>query len=663
MAYQFKLPDIGEGIAEGEIVKWFVKPGDTINEDDTLLEVQNDKSVEEIPSPVTGTVKNVIVPEGTVANVGDVLVEIDAPGHEDNEGDSGVAAESQTPAKPAAEPTVDTESAGSSSEGVFQFKLPDIGEGIAEGEIVKWFVKPGDTINEDDTLLEVQNDKSVEEIPSPVTGTVKNVIVPEGTVANVGDVLVEIDAPGHEDNEGDSGVAAESQTPAKPAAEPTVDTESAGSSSEGVFQFKLPDIGEGIAEGEIVKWFVKPGDTINEDDTLLEVQNDKSVEEIPSPVTGTVKNVIVPEGTVANVGDVLVEIDAPGHNSAPSTSAPSAEAPKEKVETSDSASVVEAADPNKRVLAMPSVRQFAREKDVDISQVTATGKGGRVTKEDIENFLAGAPSSAPAKSEAPEAATPKEAAPAAESKPAEPAKPFKSNLGDLEERVAMTPTRKAIAKAMVNSKHTAPHVTLHDEVEVSKLWDNRKRFKEVAAVNGTKLTFLPYVVKALTATVKKYPVLNASIDDANQEIVYKHYYNIGIATDTDHGLYVPNVKDADRKGMFAIADEINEKAKLAHDGKLSAEDMRNGTITISNIGSVGGGWFTPVINYPEVAILGVGTIAQQPIVNAEGEIVVGRVMKLSLSFDHRIVDGATAQQAMNNIKRLLADPELLMMEG
>ena len=545
----------------------------------------------------------------------------------------------------------------------YQFKLPDIGEGIAEGEIVKWFVKPGDTINEDDTLLEVQNDKSVEEIPSPVTGTVKNVIVPEGTVANVGDVLVEIDAPGHEDNEGDSGVAAESQTPAKPAAEPTVDTESAGSSSEGVFQFKLPDIGEGIAEGEIVKWFVKPGDTINEDDTLLEVQNDKSVEEIPSPVTGTVKNVIVPEGTVANVGDVLVEIDAPGHNSAPSTSAPSAEAPKEKVETSDSASVVEAADPNKRVLAMPSVRQFAREKDVDISQVTATGKGGRVTKEDIENFLTGGPSSAPAKSEAPEAAAPKEAAAAAESKPAATAKPFKSNLGDLEERVAMTPTRKAIAKAMVNSKHTAPHVTLHDEVEVSKLWDNRKRFKEVAAANGTKLTFLPYVVKALTATVKKYPVLNASIDDANQEIVYKHYYNIGIATDTDHGLYVPNVKDADRKGMFAIADEINEKAKLAHDGKLSAEDMRNGTITISNIGSVGGGWFTPVINYPEVAILGVGTIAQQPIVNAEGEIVVGRVMKLSLSFDHRIVDGATAQQAMNNIKRLLADPELLMMEG
>ena len=537
----------------------------------------------------------------------------------------------------------------------YQFKLPDIGEGIAEGEIVKWFVKPGDTIKEDDTLLEVQNDKSVEEIPSPVTGTVKNVLIPEGTVANVGDVLVEIDAPGFEGNDAASAPAAE--TPKAEAAAPAA-------SSGGVFQFKLPDIGEGIAEGEIVKWFVKPGDTINEDDTLLEVQNDKSVEEIPSPVTGTVKNVLVPEGTVAQVGDVLVEIDAPGHNDVPApTAAPKAEAPQAAAAaptTAATATVVTAANPDKRVLAMPSVRQYAREKDVDISQVTATGKGGRVIKEDVDQFISGG-SQAPVA--ATEANTETTAAPQAEAPKAAAPKAFVSNLGDLETREALTPTRKAIAKAMVNSKHTAPHVTLHDEVEVSKLWDNRKRFKEVAAQQDTKLTFLPYVVKALTTTVKKYPVLNASIDDAKQEIVYKHYYNIGIATDTDHGLYVPNVKNADTKGLFAIADEINEKAALAHDGKLSAEDMRNGTITISNIGSVGGGFFTPVINYPEVAILGVGTISQQPIVNAEGEIVVGRVMKLSLSFDHRIVDGATAQKAMNNIKRLLADPELMLMEG
>ncbi|MFC4771715.1 dihydrolipoyllysine-residue acetyltransferase [Enterococcus hermanniensis] len=549
----------------------------------------------------------------------------------------------------------------------YQFKLPDIGEGIAEGEIVKWFVKAGDTINEDDTLLEVQNDKSVEEIPSPVTGTVKKIIVNEGTVANVGDVLVEIDAPGHEDNEGDSGVAAESQTPSNPAATPAEGTEkseaTSAESAGGVFQFKLPDIGEGIAEGEIVKWFVKAGDTINEDDTLLEVQNDKSVEEIPSPVTGTVKKIIVNEGTVANVGDVLVEIDAPGHNDSSATTTESSaatEAPK--AEAKGDASVVESSNPDKRILAMPSVRQYAREKDVDITQVTATGKGGRIIKDDIDAFISGDQQvSAEVENKTSESSVTSESATPA--KVAKPSQPFVSNMGEMETREKMTPTRKAIAKAMVNSKHTAPHVTLHDEVEVSKLWDHRKKFKQVALDNGTKLTFLPYVVKALTATVKKYPVLNASIDDSAQEIVYKNYYNIGIATDTDHGLYVPNVKNADTKGMFKIADEINEKAALAHDGKLAADDMRNGTITISNIGSVGGGWFTPVINYPEVAILGVGTIAQQPIVNDEGELAVGRVMKLSLSFDHRIVDGATAQKAMNNIKRLLADPELLLMEG
>ncbi|EOT29732.1 2-oxo acid dehydrogenase subunit E2 [Enterococcus saccharolyticus] len=532
----------------------------------------------------------------------------------------------------------------------FQFKLPDIGEGIAEGEIVKWFVKPGDTINEDDTLLEVQNDKSVEEIPSPVTGTVKSILVEEGVVANVGDVLVEIDAPGYEDEA--PAAPAQEQTPAAPAALP----EAGG---QGVFQFKLPDIGEGIAEGEIVKWFVKAGDTINEDDTLLEVQNDKSVEEIPSPVTGTVVRVVVAEGVVANVGDVLVEIDAPGHNNAP------AAAPAQEAAAPASAPAEAAAPtgkPSKNVLAMPSVRQFARENDVDITLVTPSGKGGRVTKEDIQSFISGG-SVAPA-APAQEAAAPvAEAKPAAKEEKAAPAKPYSSDLGALETREKLTPMRKAISKAMVNSKHTAPHVTLHDEVEVSKLWDQRKKFKDVAAAQNTKLTFLPYVVKALTATMKKYPVLNASIDDAAQEVVYKNYYNIGIATDTANGLYVPNVKDADRKGLFAIADEINGKAALAHEGKLAAEDMRNGTVTISNIGSVGGAWFTPVINYPEVAILGVGTIAQQPVVNAEGEIVVGRMMKLSLSFDHRIVDGATAQQAMNNIKRLLADPELLLMEG
>lgn len=542
----------------------------------------------------------------------------------------------------------------------FKFKLPALGEGIMEGEIVSWSIKEGDTINEDDTLLEVQNDKSVEEIPSPVTGKVLKIVAPVGTVAVIGDVLVEIDAPGHEDEAPAPASVTAAATPAAPAA-----------STGGLFQFKLPALGEGIMEGEIVSWPIKEGDMINEDDTLVEVQNDKSVEEIPSPVTGRVVRIVAPVGTVAVIGDVLVEIDAPGQNG-PAAAAPKAAAAPAAASTAPASSgVVAAANPNKQVLAMPSVRQYAREKGIDITAVAPTGKGGRVLKEDIDNFSGVAPVAAKAVAPAVQAQASAQAAvqaapvaaAAQATQAAAPAQPFTSTMGEAETRQKMSPMRKAIAKAMVNSKHTAPHVTLFDEVEVSKLWDHRKKFKDVAAAQGTKLTFLPYVVKALAATVRDFPILNASIDDAAQEIVLKNYINIGIATDTDNGLYVPNVKDANTKGMFKIADEINNMAAQAHDGKLAAADMRNGSVTISNIGSVGGGFFTPVINYPEVAILGVGTIAQQAIVNAEGELAVGRVMKLSLSFDHRIVDGATAQKAMNNIKRLLADPELLLMEG
>ena len=538
----------------------------------------------------------------------------------------------------------------------YQFKLPDIGEGIAEGEIQKWAVAEGDTIAEDDTLLEVQNDKSVEEIPSPVSGKIVKILVGEGEVATVGQVLVEIDAPGVEGNDAPT---VETTTPA-------AEQPAAPAASEGVYQFKLPDIGEGIAEGEIQKWAVAEGDTIAEDDTLLEVQNDKSVEEIPSPVSGKIVKILVGEGEVATVGQVLVEIDAPGHNtataSAPVATTPAPQAAEIPVATNNSSdtSVVAISDPNRKILAMPSVRQFARENNVDISQVPATGKHGRTTKEDIQNFMQNG--TAPVASTT---TTDTKSAPVttATPEPAVAVKPYESATPELETREKMSPTRKAIAKAMVTSKHTAPHVTLFDEVEVSKLMTHRKKFKDVAAKKDIKLTFLPYIVKALVTVLRDFPTLNASIDDTTSEIVYKHYINVGIATDTDHGLYVPNIKDADSKSIFAIAKEIGENTQKALDNKLKPAEMSGGSMTISNIGSIGGGWFTPVVNYPEVAILGVGRIGTEPIVNEDGELAVGKVLKLSLSFDHRLIDGGTAQRAMNELKELLADPELLLMEG
>ncbi|MDK7752864.1 MULTISPECIES: dihydrolipoamide acetyltransferase family protein [Staphylococcus] len=430
------------------------------------------------------------------------------------------------------------------------------------------------------------------------------------------------------------------------------------------FEFKLPDIGEGIHEGEIVKWFVKAGDNIEEDDVLAEVQNDKSVVEIPSPVSGTVEEVLVDEGTVAVVGDTIVKIDAPDaedmefKGSDSSESAEETEAEPAKEESSEAATTQSSADAdvdeNKRVKAMPSVRKYARENGVNIKAVVASGKNGRTTKEDIDAYLNGDASAASTES-APETSE-ETSASAAQSAPV-------SSEGEFPETTEKIPAmRKAIAKAMVNSKHTAPHVTLMDEIDVQELWDHRKKFKEVAAEQGTKLTFLPYVVKALVSALKKYPALNTEFNEEAGEIVHKHYWNIGIAADTDRGLLVPVVKHADRKSMFQISDEINELAVKARDGKLTSDEMKGATCTISNIGSAGGQWFTPVINHPEVAILGIGRIAQKPIVK-DGEIVAAPVLSLSLSFDHRQIDGATGQNAMNHIKRLLNNPELLLMEG
>jgi pyruvate dehydrogenase E2 component (dihydrolipoamide acetyltransferase) len=441
----------------------------------------------------------------------------------------------------------------------------------------------------------------------------------------------------------------------------------------------MPDIGEGIHEGEIVKWFIKPGDKIQEDDVLCEIQNDKAVVEIPSPVEGTVLEVLVSEGTVATVGQVLVTFDAPGYEDLkfkgdeeseaekPAAQAPTPAAPETKQETEVTPAPAAAGvgakpqaevDPNRRIIAMPSVRKYARDKGVSITLVPGSGNNGRIVKSDIDAFLSGG---VPAVAAAPQTtdAAPAPAAQAEEAPKAAVAIP----QGEYPEtREKMSGIRKAIAKAMVNSKHTAPHVTLMDEIDVTKLVTHRKKFKEVAAAKGIKLTFLPYIVKALTSALREFPALNTSLDDATSEIIHKHYYNIGIAADTEKGLLVPVVKDADRKSVFNISNEINELAGKARDGKLAPNEMKGASCTISNIGSAGGQWFTPVINHPEVAILGVGRIAEKPIVR-DGEIVAAPVLALSLSFDHRMIDGATAQNALNHIKRLLNDPELLLMEA
>ncbi|MFC0332628.1 dihydrolipoamide acetyltransferase family protein [Paenibacillus sepulcri] len=447
------------------------------------------------------------------------------------------------------------------------------------------------------------------------------------------------------------------------------------------FEYRFPELGEGLHEGEIVKMHIKAGDTVTDEDIIMEVQNDKAIVEVPCPVNGKVLEVLVKDGQVCHVGDVVAIIDAEGelpHQEERETESQDTAAAKEPAKTElpdtsasetakdaapEAAETAKSGEPakpakaaNSLVLATPSVRKFAREKGAAIGDISGSGKNGRITREDVEAFAAGG--GKPAAGQQAGAQETTAAQGAAASKPQAAAVP----AGDrIEERIPFRGIRKIIAGAMAKSVYTAPHVTLMDEVDVTELVALRTKAKPVAEKKGVKLTYLPFIVKALVAACRQFPQLNSMLDEEAQEIVFKKYYNIGIATDTDNGLVVPVIHDADRKNVWMIADEIKELAGRARDGKLAAQEMKGGTISITNIGSAGGMFFTPVINFPEVAILGTGRISEKPVVK-NGEIVAASVMALSLSFDHRLIDGATAQNFLNYIKQLLADPQLLVME-
>lgn len=423
------------------------------------------------------------------------------------------------------------------------------------------------------------------------------------------------------------------------------------------YEFKLPELGEGIHEGEIIKWHVQAGDTVEEDDVILEVQNDKAVVEIPSPVQGKVKEVVVSEGSVAVVGDTLITFELAGETQ---------EKKEEVKDTPVTESVKHASKPDSvnegsvkqantmprkaaQILATPSVRKLARQLHIDLSQIKGTGRHGQITREDLEQVQANQEKDLSRE----EVSSLKKAA--------SPQPISEQTIREVEERIPFKGIRKVIAEAMSQSVYTAPHVTLMDQVDVTKLVAFRQQMKPIAEQKGVKLTYLPFIVKTLIAALRQFPILNATLDEEKQAIIIKHYYHIGIATDTEAGLLVPVIFDAERKNIWQIAEEIRDLASRGRAGELTPAELKGSTITITNIGSAGGMYFTPIINYPEVAILGVGKITKQPLVRDE-EIVIGSVMGLSLSFDHRLIDGAVAQQFLNVVKKMLADPQLLMME-
>jgi pyruvate dehydrogenase E2 component (dihydrolipoamide acetyltransferase) len=415
--------------------------------------------------------------------------------------------------------------------------------------------------------------------------------------------------------------------------------------------FKLPDIGEGIAEGEVVKWMVREGDVVREDQPIVQVMTDKATVEIPSPRSGRILRLRAREGEIVPVGNVLVEIDESGaaapHVAGPAAAMPTAAdqkpaAPKpEPVTVAPEPPAVAAPKPEpsgsaNNVAVTPAVRKMARDLDVDLSFLRGSGPGGRITADDVQRA-----SDARLTAQRTAAAAVPVAA-----------------RGE-EERIPFRGIRRKTAERMVLSKRYVPHYAYMDEVDVSALVALRQSLKADAEKQGTRLTYLPFIIRAVVDGLKKYPKLNSSVDEERNEIIVKKYYNIGVATNTTDGLMVPVVKDADRRSIFGVAQELERLATSARAGRIQVKDLHGGTFTITNVGSHGGLFAAPIVNYPEVAILAIQKISKRPVVR-DDRIVIRDVMNMSISLDHRVVDGAEAVEFMNHVIRLLESPQALV---
>ncbi len=408
------------------------------------------------------------------------------------------------------------------------------------------------------------------------------------------------------------------------------------------FDFYMPDIGEGVVEGEIVAWKVKVGDTVQLDQPIVEVMTDKATVELPSPRAGKIAKINYADGSICPVGKVLVVIDdgkaatGNGHAVAPSP-APKAAAPIQVASPgsagarSERVVVIDASATRERVLATPATRRLARQLGIEIARVAPTGPHGRVTTADVKGYT-----------DAPKALV------------------TTGKTAD-EERIPLRGIRKKIAESMARSVHTAAHFTYVEEVDMTELVAVRERAKARAADRGVKLNYLPFIVKSVVSGLRKWPMLNASLDEAAQEIVRKRYYHIGIAAQGPHGLAVSVVRNADQRSIFDLAREIDRLAEAVREGTATRDELTGSTFTISSLGKLGGVMATPIINFPEVAILGVHKIEERPAVR-NGQIVARHLMNLSISVDHRLADGWDGAMFLQDVKTLLEDPTTMFME-
>jgi pyruvate dehydrogenase E2 component (dihydrolipoamide acetyltransferase) len=422
--------------------------------------------------------------------------------------------------------------------------------------------------------------------------------------------------------------------------------------------FRLPDLGEGLTEAEIVKVLVAEGDQVQEDQPVLLVETEKAQVELPSPFGGKVAKVHVRAGERVKVGSVLFSFDAPGGAAAPTHATPAPAARPSRAAAAPAAAPAPAAAASPA--ATPATRRLARELGVDLAGVTGSGPGGRITDEDVRGAAGKAPAAA-RPSDAPRPEGPAEPGRPLDLARELPALPRFEQWGPVE-REPLRGIRRRSAEHLALAWSVIPHVTQHDEADITALETLRRRHQERVKGWGGELTLTVLLVKAAAIVLQAHPRFNASLDHQSGELVLKRYYHIGVAVDTEHGLVVPVVRDVDKKRVRELAIELPKLAARTREGKASLEDLRGGTFTVTNTGALGGTGATPIINYPEVAILGVGRAREMPVAR-DGQVVVRLILPLSLAFDHRVIDGMAAARFGSDFVRLLADPERLLLEG
>lgn len=631
MAIQaIKVPDIGgsEGV---EVIEISVAVGDIIAQEDSIVVLETDKASMEIPSPAAGKVTAIKVKVGDKVSEGDLLIEVEAEGAAEQ-----AAPAAEKPAEPAAAPAPSASAATSEAE----IPVPDIGG--AEGvEVIEISVKVGDEVNEGDSLIVLETDKASMEIPAPFAGKITSIAMKVGDKVSQGSVI------GVMATAGAGGSAA-----AEPAKAPTAAPAAAATTSAEV-EIPVPDIGG--AEGvEVIEISVKAGDDVSEGDSLIVLETDKASMEIPAPSAGKIVSIALKVGDKVSQGSVIGVMKTEGAAAAAPAPAPAksdaAPAPKAApaAAASPAASATEEVVHSGDVYAGPAVRKLARQLGVDLGKVSGSGPRGRLMKDDVRGYVK--PIVTAAQSGAPVGG--------GSGIPRVPAVDF-AKFGEIE-MVKMSKVKKITADNMTRNWLNVPHVTQWDDADITDMEAFRTGLKAEAEKRGSKLTPLPFLLKACAAALRAEPSFNVSLHHDGEHIVQKNYVHIGIAVDTPNGLMVPVIRNVDQKGLWELTDEINAIAKKARDGKLMPADMQGGCFTISSLGAMGGNGFTPIVNAPEVAILGVSKAQIKPVWNGK-EFVPRNMLPLSVSYDHRAINGADAGRFFTFLVAAIADVRRLLL--